>query len=59
MKQRLFCSNCGADIEATFEVEIKDKRAVGTWTFEKGVRFSGETQMIVCGNCNLKASDAE
>lgn len=59
MKQRLFCSNCGADIEATFEVEIKEKKAVGTWTFEKGVLFIGETQMIVCGNCKIKSGDAE
>ena len=59
MKQRLFCSNCGENIEATFEVEIKNKKAVGTWTFEKGVRFIGETLLIVCGNCNLEAGDAE
>ena len=59
MIQRFFCSKCGSDIEATFEVEIKDKKAVGTWTFEKGVRFSGETLMVVCGNCNLKSGDAE
>ena len=57
MKQEFFCSICGSDIEATFEVEIKDKKAVGTWTFEKGVRFIGETLMVVCGNCNLKAGD--